>query len=36
MTKTIERGIVLPATGKSPRDPDRDHRQEVKIMARTQ
>lgn len=32
--KIIERIIVLPATGSSPRDPNRDRRQELKIVPR--
>jgi site-specific DNA recombinase len=34
LSKIIEKVIVLPATGKSARDPDRDHRAEVKIVPR--
>ncbi|MET3351387.1 UNVERIFIED_ORG: DNA invertase Pin-like site-specific DNA recombinase [Arthrobacter sp. UYEF1] len=34
LSKIIEKVIVHPATGKSPRDPNRDHRSEVEVVPR--
>lgn len=34
LSRIIEKVIVHPATGKSPRDPDRDHRSEVEVVPR--